>query len=449
MSPSLSLPPQIEVVETPDGVRYCFPRRPPQPSFRWLLYCFVILIVVMGGVCCWRGETAFTWEGAGFDFFLLYLLHVLYVLGMALIGLASHAEVELRGDALWAIERAGLFRRSRWLPVRLLQRLVVGHLPPMPDRRGAASSLMELHGISLANELEFAAVLAEYDRGRWMLLAPGYPRRWLLALAANLAHHCFQGEWEQDSPPRGGSVEVIESAVETTGFCERHDQPAGSAVVVLERRAAKVSLYIPPLGLWRGGGCWLLFSLFWFGSALFCLLGALGVIAGKGNAVLACGVCLLSGIGLLLVGIHLGRRWAVLTVAGKTLWVRTGGLFGDRERSWQREEIQDIRTGRSMTGEDEGPLQLQIHLKRMLNSTFGFLGGRNADDLAWLATVLRQALRLPRTGPRTGFVRKTKDDRLPVAKEHPTTTAKDDRIQMAKERPMRSTSFRPRRPRGE
>jgi hypothetical protein len=381
--------------------------------------------------------------------FLPLLFGLLFALGVILPGLVSHAEVELQGDTLSAIERAGLFRWSRSLPVRRLQRLVVGHLPPMPDRRGAASSLMELHGIALANEPELAAILAEYDRGQWMLLAPGYSRRWLLALAANLAHHCFQGEWEQEPPPRSGSVEAIESAEVPTGFYERHDQPVGSEVEVLERRAAEVSLYIPPLGLLRGGGCPLLFMLLFVGGGGLFSLASEAVNAGNGRLWILFGIVLAFGLLALAVLLNLGFCWAELTVAGKTLWVRTGGLFGDRERSWQREEIEDIRTGRSGL-DDESPLELQIHLKRrMLNSKFGLLGGRSADDLARLATVLRQALRLPRARRRTGFVRKTKDDRLPAAKERPTTTAKDDRIQMAKERPMRSTSFRPRRPRGE
>jgi hypothetical protein len=381
--------------------------------------------------------------------FLPFLFGLLCALGVVLIGVVSHAEVELRGDTLWAIERAGPLRRARWLPIRLVERLVVCHLPRMPNRRGGAPSLMEAYGIELAKEPERAAILARYGGGKSMRLAPGYPRPWLLALAANLAQHCFQGEWEQGPEPPGGSVEGIKSTGETSGFRERHDQPAGSSVVVLERQADKIILYVPPLGLWRGAGCWLLFSLMWLGAAVFCLLAAYGVIVGEGNAWLAFGISLTTGLGVLLLAIHLGCRWAVLTVAGKTLWVRTGGLFGDRERSWRREEIEDIRIGRDGIGDDNTPLELQIHLKRLLNPKIGFLGGRRADELAWVAAVLRHALRLPQAGQRGESFTRTKDDRIQATKERPTPTAKDDRIRMAKEHPTRSTSFRPKRPKGE
>jgi hypothetical protein len=441
MSPSLSLPPRIEVIKVPDGVRYRLPRRPLHREFRLLLFVLVILIVGVAGACFLCGVVFFS---EFVFFFLLVLLGLLVFLGVILIGLVSHAEIELRGDTLWAIERAGFLRRSRWLPVRLLERLVVGHLPRMQDQRSAASSLMELHGMARANEPGLAAILAEYDGGQLMLLAPGYARPWLLALAANLAHHCFRGEWEQELQPCGGPVEVIESVVEASGFCERHNRPAGSSVV-LERRSNEVSLLVPPLGLWRGGGCFLLFGLVWLGGALFCLLTVRGDVAEQGIAFLALGGGLLGGLGMLLLGIHCGRRWAVLTVAGKTLSVRTGGLFGDWERSWQREEIEDIRTGHGLTVDDSNRLELQIHLKRFLNPTFSLLAERSADELAWMATVLRHALRLPQAGRRAGLVPTTKADQIQAAAERPSTTSKEDRIWMAKERAMRSTAFRPRR----
>jgi hypothetical protein len=309
--------------------------------------------------------------------------------------------------------------------------------------------VLQAYGIELAKGPERVAILARYGGGRLMLLAPGYPRPWLLALAANLAQHCFQGEWEQGPEPRGGSVEGITSAGETSGFRERHDQPAGSSVVVLERRADQVILYVPPLGLWRGGGCLLLFGLVWLGAAFFCLLAAWGVIVANGNAWLAFGNCLLVSLVVLLLAIHFGYRWAVLTVAGKTLWVRTGGLWGDRERSWRREEIEDIRIGHGGTGDDSTPLELQIHLKRRLNPKCGFLGGRRAEELAWVATVLRHALRLPHAGQRAESFTRTKDNRIQAAPERPTATATDERIRRANEHPTRSTSFRPKRPQGE
>jgi hypothetical protein len=260
----------------------------------------------------------------------------------------------------------------------------------------------------------------------------------LLALAANLAHHCFRGEWEQEPEPHGGSLEVIESAVETTGFCERHEQPAGSSVV-LERRADGVSLILPP-GAAVVVASWplLLFSLPLYGFCflIFCGLVANGVTAAERGESLATGVILfgaflVAGLGILLAAIDLGRCWAVLTVKRETLWVRTVSLFSDREHSWRRKEIADIRTGPAEGERYKAQAELQIHLK--CTSTICFFAGRNADDLDWVATVLRHALRLPQGEQRAGLAARTKGDR----------------IREAKVRPTRSISFRPRKPKGE
>jgi hypothetical protein len=305
---------------------------------------------------------------------------------------------------------------------------------------------LELEGIAWANEPEFAAILAEYDRGQQMLLAPGYPHPWLLALAANLAHHCFRGQWEQEPPSRAGAVEVIESAVEASGFCERHDQPADSPVVVVERRPEKVILCIPPRGLWRGGGCFLLLGLVWSGGILLSPLAFHAAYKENGLNWLAIPLGLTISLFLFTVAIHFGRRWAVMTVAKKRLWIRTGGLFGDRERSWRREEIEDIRTGQGMSSDGPAPLELQIHLKKRINATIGYFAGRKADELAWIATVLRHALRLPQAGRKAGLVATTKEDRSQAVKVRPATTTEADRIREAKERAMRPTAFRPKRP---
>jgi hypothetical protein len=185
---------------------------------------------------------------------------------------------------------------------------------------------------------------------------------------------------------------VIESAVETSGFCERHDRPAGSSMV-LKRRADEVILVIPPG--WHGHG------------------------------------------------------GAVLDVKGKTLWVRSEDLFGGRVASWRREEIEDIRTGYERFNDNGCRLELQIHLKKFMNPTFGLLGGRSGDELAWMATVLRHALRLPQAGRRARSFTRTTGDRIRGATERPPPTSKDDRIQVAKQPSTRSTSLRPKRPKGE
>jgi len=176
---------------------------------------------------------------------------------------------------------------------------------------------------------------------------------------------------------------------------EHLTQPAGSTVIVT-KHAAGITVTVPPRGVWRGGGCFLLFSMMWFGCALVCALAGFGLIPlqgqGKGDAWAAFGICLLPGLGVLLFALSLGSRSAVVAVEGSTLRIRVAGLFRTRERCWICDDIADIRTGPSGAEiNDEPVLELQIHPRQ--GNKFGLLAWRDSEELEWLAGVLRQMLR--------------------------------------------------------
>jgi hypothetical protein len=81
------------------------------------------------------------------------------------------------------------------------------------------------------------------------------------------------------------------------------------------------------------------------------------------------------------------------------LRIATAGLLGSRERLWRREELSEIRTGPSRCAINEVPVtELQIHLRT--GATFGFLVGRDEDELAFLVTALQRWLELPAKGDR-------------------------------------------------
>lgn len=352
------------------------------------LVSFVLVSAITIGVARSFGGGALT---------TLVVAFVLLATSPWLVGALSlytgRAEVELGGSELRAIERVGPFRWSRRLPVIRVSRLVVGHLTPDAGKDYKCPS------VELANEPGLAAILAEVEGGKPMTLAPGYPRAWLLALAQDLARRGKASAPDplSDLPPP--KIDVVESAVEASGFLERPERPAGSAVVV-ERHPDGVTLIVPPRGVGRGAGCLgLLVSLLFLGGASLCMLGSAGIVHGHGDPWAAFWICLISGLLLLLWVIEVGRRRAVLVVAGDTLRVTTAGLLGAQERLWRREELVDIRTGPSNYKCNDEPVpELQIHL--MTRAKFGFLVGRDADELAFLATELRRSLHLPAKGER-------------------------------------------------
>jgi hypothetical protein len=174
-------------------------------------------------------------------------------------------------------------------------------------------------------------------------------------------------------------------------------QPAGSKVHV-EQHADGVAIRVPPAGLWRGSQGAFVFALLW---CALCAAVTVSLVSGllQGGEDIWIGLLFLgavfwpAGVGMLLLGINMGRRRAVLAVAGDQLVVERTGLFGTKHHAWQREEISDVRAGPSgMTVNDEPVLELQIHPRQ--GKKVGLLAGRDAEELRWLATTLRRALGL-------------------------------------------------------
>jgi hypothetical protein len=396
VAPSVVLPPEIQVIESPGGVRYRLPRRrtrrarlPGAICVATYLVSVILASAIAVGVARSFGGGALTTMALAF-----VLLATSPLLVKVLSLYIGRAEVELRGSEIRAIERVGPFRWSRRLPVIRVSRLVVGHLTPDAGADDESAS------VELANEPEPAAIVAEVEGGQPMTLAPGYPRAWLLALAQDLARRFEASTPDSLSDLLPPKIDVVESAVEAGGSLERPERPTGSAVVV-ERHRDGVTLIILPRGVGRGaGGCLLLFvSLLFLGGALLCLLGAAGIVPVHGDPWATFWICLISGLLPLLGAIEIGRRRAVLVVAGDTLRVTTAGPLGSRERLWRREELVDICTGPSGCEINDEPLpELQIHL--MTRAKFGFLVGREADELTFLATELRRSLHLPAKGER-------------------------------------------------
>jgi hypothetical protein len=384
MAAGVALPPEIRIIESLEVVQYCLPRRrAPKARLLGAVGVAVFGLPLVWGVTIWMARSC---DGGGAAVLVVIgLLITSSVLVNVLFHFMGRAEVELGGGELRAIERVGPFRKLRRLPVVRVSRLVVGHLTSRAGRDNNPSAM-------LADEPRLAAILAEVEGGEPMILAPGYPRAWLLAMTQDLARRVKDSALDPLFDPPPLKIAVVEIAVDAHGFLER---PSGSGIVV-EHHPDEVTFIVPPPGVGRDArGCvFLLVGVMFLTGALLCMLGAAGIVTLQGDPWAALGVCLLCGLILLTGAIELGRRRVVLVVAGFTLRVTTDSPFRYREHFWPRAELYDIDTGPSNQEINDRPLpELQIHLRT--GKKFGFLVGRDPEELEFLATSLRRALHMP------------------------------------------------------
>jgi hypothetical protein len=312
---------------------------------------------------------------------------------LGLVAVFGRCEVELSDGELVTFDGIGSLGLRRRRSVGKLRRLVVEHSPLKRNGQLVKSGPLA----------EMAGIKAEFTEGKPFWMAIGYPRGWLTPLAEHLAERCRlstgPGIVPSDLPP----IEVAQVSILHPEFVESSEQPPESKVIV-EQSAQGVVLRIPAAGLFgRGGGgclfssgvCWCLFMLL----GTFALLFAVPDPNNPGNldprfAWLILAALWAAGIGLLVGAVYMARRQAVLAVVDDTLMVMQTGLFGSRRWEWKRDELSDIVSGPSNMSVNDEPV-IELHIYPNEGKRVGLLVGRGTDELRWLATVLRRALRLP------------------------------------------------------
>jgi hypothetical protein len=403
------LPPEIAVHELYDGVRFRLPRR---PMGRWNLVGLVPLVL---------GAFVASWPALGILFFLsvgagknpdalpFIVLGPLAVFGpiclpvggfFAFTGLCllvGHNEVVVRNGRLSVVERAGWLR---WTYRRRLDQVrgfrVTGEHTTCGPTAGPVTILARL-----------TRLYVDCTRGKPLGVCWLYPREWLLPLADELASRCqMEATYRGLEPP--APVAVTEEAPSPAEVLERPKQPSNSDALVRQGRD-ELAIVLPPVGLRRGGGTFLLFfTILWNSFVLlftvFFLPAALrGEVVnedtGKPASAWVALVLVpfwLFGVGALLVLLQKGRRRAVLTVEAGELTIQEISPLSNRLHTWRRSELAGVRVVSELVVADETPESWKIELcvEPREGPPVRLLGHRPKAELEWIATLLRQALHL-------------------------------------------------------
>jgi len=224
--------------------------------------------------------------------------------------------------------------------------------------------------------------------GRKTPVVAGYPRGWLQPLVAEITSLMQRRgkavPVEEVTPPP--EIESQAIAIE-----QRMEKPAGSAIE-FSTAGWGAEFKVPSRGLFKES-----YGLVGFGAVWCVMVGVIGSFVfgkqGLNEGLLFLLIFFAIGIGMLLIGIHLGTRRWTLHADHSELRVTLKSALRAREWCWAAGEIADIRIGDSGTKVNERMLeQLQI-LPRSGARKTGLLTDRTHEELAWIATVLRQTLR--------------------------------------------------------
>jgi hypothetical protein len=328
----------------------------------------------------------------GFDYFLLAFLLLFVVAGFmpAGIGLAilfGRCRVRWREGHLTATELIGPLGWPRRMPRSPIRKFVVAAGPG-----GAADGQFVPAGTSGAGML-----LAQFETGRPRVVAAGYPREWLEAMAQDLSRRagCSQ--------PAAPKVEMLAAGAQPLPTEEAVAQPAGSQVVI-RRQSASTTLEVPALGLRKGS-----MGLIYIGSFWCLFLAAMTAVMVLGSHpakpkdlgfVPFLAVFWAVGLGMLGAAFQLGKRRARITAGRSGVTVTQTSPFGTKRRDIKRTEIETVGVGFSNVEVNHHRIE-ELQFRLLTGKKVGYFAGRDPDELRWIAAELRNALGMTEQEPST------------------------------------------------
>ncbi len=409
------------------GMRYLLPKRDlgDARKFGWVLtglggfitlfMCFWMAGPTIGGIGMLRDGEWFGLLLIGFGCLGLFGLVPgvgMLVGGIAVLNNATQCIVELRDGRLWSIEKFGPLRWRRKRCTEELTKLEIG-----PALRGAFDGAdmdkldtEQLEQITDGLSDKTLAIVALGGKKPFKV-APGYPKRMLVALANDIAERIAAGEPGKLIGSEGPTVEVIEVREDDPSLPNRKAQPLlpqpSQSDVGIERRPNGLTLTIPPAGLWKGSKGLFVFSIAWNGFCLvfttFLLLAVFGVVDGEGDpptlGLLFMIPFLAVGVATMIGAINMARRRAIIDVVGDTLLISRQSLFGTKQAEWPAHRIQSIKMGPSGTEINNVPV-MEFQVRPKDGKKLGLLSQRGNEELRWIVSELNHALQIESKGQR-------------------------------------------------
>ena len=173
-----------------------------------------------------------------------------------------------------------------------------------------------------------------------------------------------------------------------------HYQAPSSVVEVSQDGGTEFFSRLPPEEFGREAtGCFLMGGLFSLIALVLFSFVFFDQSGGGFGAVVMLGLFLAVGIGLAILGVHLGTRRAEIEVAVGTLRVSHGSvLFADKTHIWRRPEISSLRVEFSgLTVNNHRVNELRVYDGEG-KKEIGCLAWLPEEDLQWIRSELTRAL---------------------------------------------------------
>ena len=366
--------PDLRVDSAGDEVTYRLPRR-PLGKFRLAgLVPIGFSAVWIGGLAkmfwpIWQGRAA---HAQPMNDVLPAVVLVVAAAGLApaIFGLGlmfGRARIQWRQGRLSALDAMGPFFWRRRLPKTAPRRLVV-----------------------LGVNNNATALLAEFASGPPRLVAAGYPRDWLEAMARDLSARIGI------APATGPAAALTGDGSAPDSIVPKWEKPPRSPVVVKHNDASTV-LEVPPLGLIKGSMGLFLFACAW---CAFLIVFTFVVRTQGHDPGLRIFLALfwLVGLGLMTGAVQLGRRRAILTAGPSGLTMIKSGPLGVKRLEYRRSEITGVGVGPSGMKVNERPVP-ELKIQLATGREPGLLAGHREDELRWMASELQRALGITDPNP--------------------------------------------------
>ena len=99
-----------------------------------------------------------------------------------------------------------------------------------------------------------------------------------------------------------------------------------------------------------------------------------------------------ASLGMLVHSINMGLRRGAVAIAGDRLLIVQKGMFGKKEREWDRDQIRQVRAVPSASRINNVPV-LELRILTHDKKKTGFFSSLGNDELQWLAQTIKAGLK--------------------------------------------------------